>query len=102
MDKEVVYHNVSLLLGELDDRLPGSQTGDLSASWRNTTLVDGLRGYDYPALTQLLFNTAITAGEAEGQPHGVTDDFARNRRALVPGSGWRGTPLFMTSPPTNA
>ena len=37
MDKEVVYHNVSLLLGEIDDRLPGSQAGALSARRRYTT-----------------------------------------------------------------
>jgi hypothetical protein len=37
-DGEIVYHNVSLLLGEIDDRLHGSQAGDLSARWRYTTL----------------------------------------------------------------
>jgi Endonuclease/Exonuclease/phosphatase family len=37
MDREVVYHNVSFLLGEIDDRPLGSQAGDLSARWRYTT-----------------------------------------------------------------
>jgi hypothetical protein len=37
MEKKVVYHNVSLPLGEIDDRLPASQAGDLSARWRYTT-----------------------------------------------------------------
>jgi hypothetical protein len=38
MDKERVYHSVSLLLGEIDDRLHHSQTGDLSARYRYTTV----------------------------------------------------------------
>jgi P-type Cu+ transporter len=33
----VVYHGVSLLFGENNDRPPDSQAGDLSASWRYTT-----------------------------------------------------------------
>jgi hypothetical protein len=37
MGKEVVYHSVSLLLGEIGDRLPDSQARDLSARWRYTT-----------------------------------------------------------------
>jgi hypothetical protein len=37
MDKEGVYHSVSLLLGEIDDRLHDSPTGDLSARCRYTT-----------------------------------------------------------------
>ena len=35
-EKKVVYHNVSLPLREIDDRLPASQAGDLSARWRYT------------------------------------------------------------------
>src|SRR5262245_14872340 len=37
IEKEMVYHGISLLFGEPDDRLPDSEAGDLSARWRYTT-----------------------------------------------------------------
>jgi len=37
----LVYHGVSLLFGETDDRPPDSQAEDLSARWRYTTRVIG-------------------------------------------------------------
>jgi hypothetical protein len=106
----LIYHPPQVVTSTLDGekRLiempfvaePRRPTTELSRIRRTTfatPLVDGLRGYDYPALTPLLFNTAITAGEAEVQPHGVTDDFARKRMALVPGSGCQCTSLFIMS-----
>src|SRR5262249_4809656 len=44
MEKDVVYHSVSLLFWENDDRLPDSQAGDLSARERDTTQPHGFAG----------------------------------------------------------
>jgi hypothetical protein len=41
-DKKVVYHTISLLGGENDGRLPDSQTEELSARSRYTTLIRNL------------------------------------------------------------
>jgi hypothetical protein len=47
IEKDGVYPRMALLLGELDDRLPDSQTGDFSARCRYTTaaFVIQLRAY---------------------------------------------------------